>query len=151
MRHVFLTLRILGKLFVSASPEDLLGEMKGLWAWGERHGCERKTSICCLPQVPQLGDHLPTPGMGPDQESNWQPFSAQDGTQPTDTAAGPDAWATWIGCHNLWILPRLSVDHLCDPLDILSFVLGFSRVTWKRSDPCGSCFSNMLGRSEATS
>ena len=53
---------------------------------GVKHQCETETLISCLSLVPW---HVPlsqgNPGMGPDQEWNWQPFGLQDYAQPTDT------------------------------------------------------------------
>ena len=50
---------------------------------GEKHQCERKTSIGCLLHVPQQGTEL-NPGMSPDWELNWQLFALWDNTQPTE-------------------------------------------------------------------
>ena len=44
---------------------------------GEKHQCERETSIGCLLYMPPP----PNPGMCPDQESNQQPFALWDDTQ----------------------------------------------------------------------
>ena len=45
---------------------------------GEKHRHERETLI-----VPS-GDGTHNPGMCPDQESNWRPFTLWEGAQPTE-------------------------------------------------------------------
>ena len=43
---------------------------------GEKHQCERKISVGCLPLVhPPTGDRTHNPLMCSDWESNWQPFA----------------------------------------------------------------------------
>ena len=50
---------------------------------GEKHWCVRKTLIGCLLHTPS-GGLAGNPGMCPDQELNWWPFSLQAGTQSTE-------------------------------------------------------------------
>ena len=46
----------------------------------EKHRCVKNTSTSCLSHAPNWGLG-PNPGMCPDQESNWWPFSSQASAQ----------------------------------------------------------------------
>ena len=50
---------------------------------GEKHQCDRETSIGYLSNAP-IGGQACNPGMCPEQESNQQPLGLWDDTQPTE-------------------------------------------------------------------
>ena len=54
---------------------------------GEKHPCERETSVTCqLPfRCTPTRNQTHNPGMCPDRESNLQPFTFQDDAQPTES------------------------------------------------------------------
>ena len=51
---------------------------------GERHQCERDSSISCFSHAPNQADLTSNPSTCPDWELNPQPFSSQAGTQSTE-------------------------------------------------------------------
>ena len=76
---------------------------------GEKHLCVRKTSVAsCTPPTEDLAHN---PGMGPDWESNWQPFGSQVSAVSTEPHPSGSEWfmsrlpflpcVTGIGSSNL--------------------------------------------------